>query len=416
MKEPARLVVLFDLKTAGHHIYYASYLIRHLGARGYRVTFVTPKETREIKLLPRDQPDLTIVYTGIDYDDTAAGNIAARCFRVARSNLQAARSLRKCFRLASEQHADVVQILCLNGLELLLYLWQIWRRRSPWRLFAILVKPFYLSLGKGAGLPARLYYHLTTDAVKRMLVKGTLDGMFVHTEAIRQTLIRRFNWREDYSDRVIVTPDPVDLPGESVTGDEARERLGLPAGVPVLLFFGIMLNNKGIDILMEAVGQVKHDFRLVIAGRPEFYTAKDIEGYRRALVDPTKVITRLEHVPDDEMSLYFYAADAVVLPYTGNTWGTSGVLQLAAAAGKPVIVTDVGELGDTVRRHSLGMVVAPDSPEALRAGIEEFLERPRAIAGEVAPHALEYARKNDWKKFAAAIEAAYRTERPGPGT
>ena len=34
-------VVLFDLKTGGHHIYYASYLARYLGASGYRGLFKT---------------------------------------------------------------------------------------------------------------------------------------------------------------------------------------------------------------------------------------------------------------------------------------------------------------------------------------------------------------------------------------
>ncbi len=130
------------------------------------------------------------------------------------------------------------------------------------------------------------------------------------------------------------------------------------------------------------------------------------------LDDPSRVITRLEHIPDAEMPAYFLAADAVVLPYRGYSQGTSGVLQLAAAAGKPVIATDAGEVGETVRRHSLGIVVAPDSPEALRAGIEEFLSRPGAIAAEVAPHAFEYAGRSGWKEFAATIEAVYRAGRP----
>jgi glycosyltransferase involved in cell wall biosynthesis len=414
MKDLARLVVLFDLKTAGHHMYYASHLVRQLGAGGYRVTFVTPNETREIKQLPHGQPNLTIAYTGVNYDDTATGSIITKYFRVARSHLQAARSLWKCFRLAREQHACIVQLLYLNGLELPLYLWQLWRHRSPWRLFGIVVKPVYAGPAGRIGALAQLYRYLTTKAVKRMLEKGTLEGIFVHTDAIRDALIRRFGWRDRYAERIIVTPDPVDLPGERVTKDEARKRLGLPTGVPVLLFFGIMLKNKGIDILMEAVGQVKQDLRLVIAGRPEFYTANDIEEYRSAFKDPARVITRLEHIPDDEMSLYFYATDAVILPYRGSTEGTSGVLQLAAAAGKPVIVTDTGELGNIVRRDSLGIVVAPDSSQALRAGIEEFLDRLQAISGEVASHALEYAERSGWKKFAGTIEAAYRTKQPEP--
>jgi glycosyltransferase involved in cell wall biosynthesis len=403
--------VLFDLKTSGHHIYYASYLIRHLCPSGYQVIYVTPKETGDIKLLPQDQSNLAIRYTGGSYDDTGGRNIATKYFHIARSHLQAARSLWECFRLAKERNADVVQLLCLNGLELSLYLWQLLRRRSPWRLFGILIKPVYAGIpGEKAGPLARLYRYLTAEAVRRMLEKETLNGIFVHTTGIRDSLIQRFGWRDRYQRRIIVTPDPVDLPDEGCTKDEAKERLGLPPGVPVMLFFGILLKNKGIDILMEAVTNMKQEFRLIIAGKPEYFTAEDIENLRGRLDDPARVITRLEHIPDGEMTAYFRAADAVVLPYRGFSRGTSGVLQLAAAAGKPVIATDAGEIGEIVRRHGLGIVVAPDSPESLRAGIEEFLDRSETIAAEVAPRALEYAGRNNWKEFAAIIEAAYRAD------
>jgi glycosyltransferase involved in cell wall biosynthesis len=401
-------VVLFDLKTDGHHIYYASYLARFLGETGYRVIFVTVRDKGESRFLP----GCDVRYTGGNYDDTASGNFVVKYFRVARSHVQAALSLWRCLHLAADEQADVVQLLYLNGIELALYLWQMWRRRRLWRLFGIVVKPVYSGgLGEKAGALARFYNRLTSNAVRRMLEKGTLDAIFVHTDGIREAFIRRLGWQGRYSERIIVTPDPVNLPDTGWTREEARKRLGLPPGVPVLLFFGILLKNKGVDVLLEAMRGIEKDFRLVIAGRPEYFTIADIETLRLKLNDPSRVITRLEHIPDEEMPVYFLAADAVVLPYRGYSQGTSGVLQLAAAAGRPVVATDAGEIGETVRRHSLGIVVAPDSPEALRAGIEDFLSRPEAIAERVAPHALEYAGRSGWKEFAATIEAAYRAGR-----
>ena len=60
-------------------------------------------------------------------------------------------------------------------------------------------------------------------------------------------------------------------------------------------------------------------------------------------------------------------AAVVVLPY--RQIESSGVLATALGYGRPVVVTDVGSLGDTVRELDAGVVVPPEDPERARGGV-----------------------------------------------
>jgi len=403
-------VILFDLITAGHHIYYASYLINYLCEQGYQVMFVTQNEDERIKLLPQDEPNLQIRYIGGKTGERPKSSIINSYWELFAGHLRWLTGLGKCFRIAHDWRADAVQVLCLGGSELSLYLQHLLRRKRPWRLFAIMVKPYFSrDPEEKVSLLGRLYLRLNVAILKRMLEKGTLSGLFVHTDEIRDTLISRFQLQKRFRERILVVPDPVDTLYGRCSTAEARERLQLPQDIPVLLFFGWLAKTKGIDFLLEGIKRVRQDFRLVLAGTPEYITQADIDTYRQQLDDPDKIITRLEYIPDEEIGYYFLSADAVVLPYRKDSKGTSGVLQLAAAAGKPVIATDVGEIGGIAREHSLGIVVEAESADALREGIESFLNDRENMMNTVLPNALKYAEQSHWKKFASLIESAYRS-------
>ena len=102
--------------------------------------------------------------------------------------------------------------------------------------------------------------------------------------------------------------------GAPVPREEACLHLGLDPGTVNLLFFGLIRDYKGLDLLLEAYAGLKERARLVVAG--EFYS--DGEKYHslaRSLGIDSEVIWRTEFVPDSEVRYYFSAADLVVLPY-----------------------------------------------------------------------------------------------------
>ena len=67
-------------------------------------------------------------------------------------------------------------------------------------------------------------------------------------------------------------------------------------------------------------------------------------------------------------------AAVVVLPYRHIE--SSGVLATALGYGRPVVVTDVGSLGDTVRELDAGAVVPPEDPERSPRRAAHLLRHP----------------------------------------
>jgi glycosyltransferase involved in cell wall biosynthesis len=88
--------------------------------------------------------------------------------------------------------------------------------------------------------------------------------------------------------------------------------------------------------------------------------------------DPGRYDIRHRHIDDPEVAQLFLDADIVALPYTEAS--QSGVLNLAAAFGKPVVATDVGELRATVESNNLGLVVPPASSVHLAHAIRLLAE------------------------------------------
>lgn len=173
------------------------------------------------------------------------------------------------------------------------------------------------------------------------------------------------------------SPHPIyDHYGERMSKAEACELLKLDADKDYMLFFGLVRAYKGLDLLLDAMGKM-HDklpnLRLLIAG--EFYEQE--EGYREQIKNlglTEKVIIRNEFIPDADLRLYFSAADLIVQPYKTAT--QSGVTQVAFHFEKPMLVTNVGGLGEIVHDHKMGYAVQPNA-ESIAEAIIDYYENDR---------------------------------------
>src|SRR3989442_1236936 len=113
--------------------------------------------------------------------------------------------------------------------------------------------------------------------------------------------------------------------------------------------------------------------RRLAAERPVVLTAHDVLPRRRqALAVWPEVLETAERVV-----VHSGRAAAVVLPY--RRLDSSGVLATAIGYRRPVVVTDVGSLGEIVREFGAGEVVPPDDPHALAEATTRLLE-PKALA------------------------------------
>lgn len=205
------------------------------------------------------------------------------------------------------------------------------------------------------------------------------------------------------------SPHPIyDHYGERMPRTEASKALGLKEDGTNLLFFGLVRAYKGLDLLLDALSIVQKrlpmaKWQLVIAG--EFY--EDEDKYRAQIADnglTDKVIVHNEFIADADLRKYFGAADLIVQPYKSAT--QSGVTQVAFHFEKPMLVTNVGGLGEIVHDRKMGYAVAADK-EAIADALVDYMSNDRQ------EKFVEYLRKEKtkygWERLTKAFQDMYQT-------
>jgi D-inositol-3-phosphate glycosyltransferase len=239
--------------------------------------------------------------------------------------------------------------------------------------------------------------------VDRLLTKyftGSIDGAVVMSGSVGEDL-RSFR----VNIPVLNNPHPLyDNYGAPLQYEEALNMLSLETDYSYLLFFGFIRGYKGLDLLLEALSDkrlIKRKMKLLVAG--EFYES-DIP-YKEQITRHglgEKVILYNRFIREDEVAAFFSVADLVVQPYRSAT--QSGVTQIAYHFDKPMLVTDVGGLGEIVPDGKCGYVVKPD-PQAIADAIEDFYINNRKesfIKG-----VKEEKAKFTWDKLSKAIMRIY---------
>ena len=178
-----------------------------------------------------------------------------------------------------------------------------------------------------------------------------------------------------------------------------------PAGA-TLLFFGLLRQYKGVDVLLRAFARIAAEVpnaRLRIAGDPV-----DPIGPLRQLAETLGIAPRVEwrlgFLPDEAIAPLMRDATLVALPY--RRIDSSGVLATALGFGRPAVVSDLGGVGDTVREFGAGLAVPPDDEAALAAACVTLLTDKAALAD--AFRGAQRARATlTWEAAAEAHEHLY---------
>ena len=197
------------------------------------------------------------------------------------------------------------------------------------------------------------------------------------------------------------SPHPVyDQYGPIEPREQALERLGLDPQYRYVLFFGLVRPYKGLDLLIEAAANKRlqnYNVKVLVAG--EFYEPK--EQYIDEIAGlgmEDRVVIHDHFIPDEQVKDYFNAADLVAQPYRSAT--QSGVTQIAYHFEKPMLVTDVGGLGEIVPNDKVGYVVYPEMHSIANA-LVDFYENDRFE--EFRMNLLKEKEKFSWPKLVEAI-------------
>lgn len=190
--------------------------------------------------------------------------------------------------------------------------------------------------------------------------------------------------------------------GEKMDADQAKAKLNLDPSKKTLLFFGIIRDYKGLDLLIEALALLDDSYQLVIAGE----TYGSFDKYTQ-LIEEKQVKNRIhlynQYISDDEVTVFFSACDVCILPYKSAT--QSGITSIANHFLVPLIATDVGGLKETIEHEKTGLIVPQPNAELIAKAIESYYSNNRIAAFRSAIQAENEA--NSWENFQAKMMQFY---------
>lgn len=254
---------------------------------------------------------------------------------------------------------------------------------------------------------------------KSIRVVGLLDNVIPHEHRIGDRLFARYMIKslEGYvamSEAVLndahsfddtlphgLTPHPLyDNFGEKVSREKAIKTLDLDTDTRYILFFGLIRDYKGLDLLLRAFADERlrgKKVKLIVAG--EFYSnAETYERLESELNLTEHIVWCKEFVPADKVRYYFAAADLVAQPYKTAT--QSGITQIAYHFERPMLVTNVGGLAEIVPHGKVGYVVAPNVAEIADALVDFIDHRTEADYRE---GILEEKSKYSWSNMTTQL-------------
>jgi len=258
----------------------------------------------------------------------------------------------------------------------------------------------------------------TELAFKHVIIRLLVDGIIVHCSSAKQIVRETYRLPERVEERMTVIPHGhfVDEYPNEVDRAEARSRLDIPEQDTVFLFFGWIRRYKNVPLLVDTFAELDDDdARLLVVGNPR--TEEIEQEVRDAAATDSRVETRLEFVPDDEVQYYMNAADVAVLPFrTGKqTLLTSGSALLAMSFGKPVIAPALGCVADLVDEAG-GFAYESSDRDALLGAMAAAMDADLAAMGA---HNFERVSDLTWDEIAARTHEVYLDvvggRRGGPG-
>ncbi len=189
-----------------------------------------------------------------------------------------------------------------------------------------------------------------------------------------------------------------------------KTRLGM-SGRSLVLTFGLLSPNKGIETVIQALPSVVRDFPdltyLVLGATHPNVRAQQGEAYREELARLAADLGVAEHVHFDnrfadtaELTRIIAAADIYLTPYLNREQITSGTLAYALGSGKTVVSTPFW-YAEELLAEGRGALVPFHDPGALGKVLEDLLRHPERRAG-MEHRARSYGEQMRWPNVAQA--------------
>ncbi len=178
------------------------------------------------------------------------------------------------------------------------------------------------------------------------------------------------------------------------------------SGQQIVFAVGRLVHEKGFHLLVEAIPAILSEFpntQFVIAGKGSEASYLEHQAKRLGVSEHV-------HFPgfisDEERDCLYHVAACAVFP---SLYEPFGIVALEAmAAGCPVVVADVGGLGEVVRHGKTGVTIYPDDVQSLAWGVLHTLRNPAMAAARADEARKVVNREFSWDKIANQTIGVYR--------
>ena len=408
-------------RTPGHFEWFSARTCDGLARRGHQVTLVTYGG-----ISPPNLPRV-LSFRIVDAAPASEHELDARLFRgkidvraeraFLHRQFREFRTFRCAFDIVQKEGAfDVVHFVDAYPVTLVYALHRLMNRRQTEQTALVANLHIAPRLIPGKSLRGRPHDALFRYALRRMISKE-LDAVIVMDEIFKGEVVAHLRLSESARNKLHLFPHGMDE-GKTLDDREgARRRLNLAPDETIFLLFGVLRKDKGIDVVLQAIKGLPA-CRLLIAGGPHDYDAAAVHQLIHARGCEAFVSTEIKYIEASRMRDYFLASDSVILPYTTEFKGQSGILTHACAYGRSVIASNVAAVGTTIKETGMGLVVEPESADQLRAAMQQFLSLDQEARSQMEAAARAVAAARSWDSICARLDNLYDEilSRKRPGT
>jgi glycosyltransferase involved in cell wall biosynthesis len=337
-------ILVLEPAGRGGKAHYAFQLCRGLSNAGAEVTLLTDEDYELVMLCAPFTSEQSLRFP------------SARPRNVAR-HLRAFREWRRVLRRVSALRPDVILLGQLRSSADLLPLRQL---RKHTRLLA--------------GICHDPREH--EGPVWKRIYAG-FDFVFLHSESDHELARQRFGSREFRGEVIARGNEEIfsELADPTFSAAKLRGQLGLHEDEPIVLFFGSLSQDKGIDTLLRAFAAVhtRTGARLVIAGHPRSSFSLDAHyELTESLGIAGATVWIPESIPSEHVTAWMQLPSVLVVPYRDLAHGTA--ILLAQTYGVPVIASTAAAMSNRIEDGVTGLLVPPDDVPAWSDAIARLLE------------------------------------------
>lgn len=164
---------------------------------------------------------------------------------------------------------------------------------------------------------------------------------------------------------------------------------------------GVLRRDKNIFKLIEIFSQLyKYEptLQFLIAGYPLEYSKEEIRNYISKFKGLENNITLiLKYLSNEDYESYLTKTKVLINTYSSDFVSASGPVADAIGYGIPVVVRDIGQVGELVKQHNLGKVIRKFNPESYKDAVLDLLDESKYMS--YSENAFSFSKENNWENF-----------------